>query len=63
MNKWIRLKQLFCTHVYDIAQIGSRDETGWLDWPCHKCGKIARVEYGLQVKGKMINSSQEAPNE
>lgn len=43
------LKRKLCKHVFAGPDMGIRDDTGWLDWPCKKCGKVYRVEYGLQV--------------
>lgn len=38
-----------CAHVFSGGQMGQRDETGHLDWPCCRCGKLYRFEYGLQA--------------
>jgi len=60
-SEMLCLKYLFCTHEFDLPQIGKRGPDGTLTWPCHKCGKPFQVEYGLQVKGKIINSAQSKP--
>lgn len=40
-----------CAHVFSGGHMGQRDETGQLDWPCCRCGKVYRFEYGLQAGG------------
>ena len=58
-----RLKQWFCSHLYDIADLPKtayRDTDNKLHWPCCKCGKEFIGDYGLQVPGdKIINSDQD----
>lgn len=46
---WLRSRKVVCRHEFRGCDIGRRDETGKLDWACHKCGKVYRMEYGLQA--------------
>lgn len=47
---WI--KSIFkkpCIHFFKVEDMGHRDETGYLKWPCSKCGKVFYEECGLDV--------------
>jgi RNase P subunit RPR2 len=44
-----RLRRMFCHHLFRGCDMGRRDESGKLDWACHKCGKVYRFDYGLQA--------------
>jgi len=57
LNKLLcAFKQRKCRHIFSGKDLGVRDETGRLDWPCCKCGKVYRFKYGLQASdyGKII---------
>ena len=45
------LKQMFCRHRFDLDDLISRETTddGLVHWPCWKCGKMFRAEYGLAI--------------
>ncbi len=48
----LRLKQHYCSHVFDLADMGHRPKDnpdGTLDWPCWKCGKVFTEHCGLDV--------------
>ncbi len=40
-------------HSMHLDDMGHRDDTGWLNWPCQRCGAVQRVEYGLAVRGEI----------
>lgn len=39
-----------CHHVFIGLEMGCRDESGYLDWACSKCGKVFREECGLDFR-------------
>jgi len=45
----IKRKQAKCKHYFRVADFGSRDKTGYLEWPCSRCGKVFRESCGLDV--------------
>lgn len=50
-------KQRLCRHEFHGRDMVTRKQpTDRVKWPCHKCGKVFDVEYGLQVEqfGKII---------
>lgn len=47
------LRQRWCAHVFRGVDMQPRDSTGLLAWPCSKCGKVHRMEYGLLAPGKI----------
>lgn len=44
-----RLRQFFCRHVFVGLDLQPRSADGKVTWPCSKCGKVYRVDYGLQI--------------
>lgn len=50
---WVALKQRYCHHVFRGVDIVPRDEHSTMSWPCSKCGKMFRLEYGLLAPGEI----------
>jgi hypothetical protein len=44
-----RLRQLFCSHRFDLRDLWPRNETGNVRWPCWKCDKVFKAECGLDI--------------
>ena len=42
-----------CAHVFRGIDMQPRDSDGLLPWPCSKCGKVFRMEYGLLAPGEI----------
>lgn len=43
------IKKLFCRHVFKGPDLGERDESGMVHWPCSKCGKEFIEPYGYAM--------------
>ncbi len=54
MSLWRWWRRWRCKHEFRGVDIGKRDESGYVHWPCHKCGYVARVQFGFQVPGKIV---------
>lgn len=46
-------RQRCCAHVFRGIDMQPRDSDGLLPWPCSKCGKVFRMEYGLLAPGEI----------
>ena len=46
-------KQRRCRHVFRGPDLQPRDADGMVTWPCSKCGKVHRLEYGLLAPGEI----------
>lgn len=49
----LAMRQWRCRHVFRGVDMGPRDADGLLVWPCNKCGKEHRMEYGLLAPGEI----------
>lgn len=49
----LAMRQWRCKHVFRGVDMGPRAADGLLVWPCSKCGKEHRMEYGLLAPGEI----------
>jgi hypothetical protein len=50
MSMLTKLKQRFCTHMFDINElVGRPTPDGDVTWPCSKCGKVFKAHCGLDI--------------
>jgi hypothetical protein len=46
-----RLKQWFCAHRFDLADLSRRDANGKVRCACRLCGKVCEATHGLALPG------------
>ena len=47
-------------HSMHLADMGARDDDGFLHWPCQRCGSVQHVTYGLAVNGQITQQRLKA---